>query len=163
MPRFNAENVADALELQQLVADWCDELDTNHGKNVTQYFTEDCKVRAGTISYDGHEGMKAFYKATHEAQTRTYAETGREARHLFTNLRIAFAGADKATVHFVTVMFSSPGRPPIPDATVPAIVTDVRFECRRDAKKDWRVAEFYGTPIFIGSDPFLKKVMLEKA
>jgi hypothetical protein len=163
MPRFNADNVADALELQQLVADWCDELDTNHGSQVTQYFTEDCRVRAGSIQYDGHEGMKDFYRRTIEASKKAYAETGRESRHVFTNLRIRFDGPDKATLEFLNIMFSSPGRPPIFDATVPNIVTDVRFECRRDANKDWKVAEFYGNPIFVGNDPFLKKAMLADA
>ena len=46
------------------------------------------------------------------------------------------------------------------NATLPTIATDVRFECLRAADGLWRIKKFIGTPIFIGSDPFLNAGMV---
>jgi hypothetical protein len=161
MPRFNSENVIDALELQQLVTDWSEELDANLGLNVTRFFTDDCIVEAGAISYRGHEAMKAFYRETAERGQAAHGGLGRTTRHAYANLGIAFQANDRAKVTFLSITFSGPGRPPSFDSATPVIVTDVRFECVRDANRDWRVAEFYGTPVFIGSDPFLNELMVK--
>jgi hypothetical protein len=162
MPRFNADNVADALELQQLVAEWSEELDINLGLDVTRFFTEDCVVEAGAISYRGHEAMREFYRQTAANGETAHEGRGRTTRHAFTNLGIVFKAADRATLKFFSISFSGPGKPPVFDATTPTIVTDVRFECVRDDARDWRVAEFYGAPVFIGSDPFLNQIMIEE-
>jgi hypothetical protein len=161
MAKFTPETALAALELQQLVADWCHELDFNGGLDVTRLFTEDCVVEAGKISYKGHAAMQKFY-ADRAERIRTEQKDGvRTSRHLGLNLRYTFAGADRASVSFLIMNFSGSGGPPIFD-TIPSIVTDVRFECRREADGRWRIAEFHGEPVFIGSDPFQNAAVVKR-
>lgn len=161
MSKFTPETAAAALELQQLVADWCNELDVNGGLNCTDFFTEDCIVEAGRISYKGHAAMRKFYQ---DRADRVLAEQKggiRTARHVALNPRYSFQGNDRATIRFLVMNFSGEGPPPLFDATLPTIVSDSRFECRRIANGEWRVAEFHSAPVFVGSDPFLNKAVVK--
>src|SRR5579871_4570563 len=130
MRKFTPETAVSAIELQQLVADWCRELDINNCRDVAQYFTEDCFVDMGAVSYKGRAAMNQFYAARNE-RVRTQQKDGiRTQRHGITLLRIEFADKDSATVTFLLVNFSGEGPPPLMNATTPTIVTDVRFDCR---------------------------------
>jgi hypothetical protein len=160
MRTFNLETAAAALDLEQMVADWCRDLDVNGGLNSTDFFTEDCIVEAGRISYKGHAAMQKFYQDRAERVRAEQKDGVRTARHVFTNLRFLFEGNDRVTLTFLIINFSGSGKAPLFDATVPSVVSDVRFECRRDAKGQWRIAEFHGAPIFVGNDPFLIKAVV---
>jgi hypothetical protein len=158
MRKFTPETAVDAIELQQLVADWCHELDKNNCRNVMQYFTEDCFVDMGAVSYKGHAAMKKFYEDRNE-RVRTQQKDGiRTQRHGIALLRIVFEDKDRAVVTFLLINFSGEGPPPLMNATTPTIATDVHFECHQDADGLWRIGTFIGRPIFIGNDPFLNAV-----
>jgi hypothetical protein len=162
MPRFSPQTAREALELQQLVTEWCRELDDNHGLNATRFFTEDCVVDAGGISYNGHEAMQAFYRGVAEFARATPDRGARTTRHTYTSLGISFGAAERATVTFLSFTFSGYGATPVLGATAPNTISDVRFECRRDAEGEWRVAEFYACPVFLGDDPYLNQLMGEE-
>ncbi|TAK99328.1 MAG: nuclear transport factor 2 family protein [Rhodospirillaceae bacterium] len=160
MRKFTPESAVDVIELQQLVADWCHELDTNGGLDVAKLFTEDCIVDFGRVSYTGRAATTKFYQDRAE-RVRTQQKDGiRTQRHGITNIRIVFEGKDRAHVTFLIINFSGEGGPPLMNATTPTIVTDTRFECRHDTDGVWRIKAFYGTPIFIGNDPFLNQGMV---
>jgi hypothetical protein len=157
--KFNHETAIAAIELEQMVADYCHLLDCNDGVNGTVFFTEDCVVEAGAISYQGHAGMKKFYSDVAE-QVRTGQQNGVwTSRHGFTNFRVSFPEKDRATVNFLFVHFSHSGKPPIPRSSTPTIISDARCECRREADGQWRIAEFYGGPVFVGDDAHMNKIV----
>lgn len=161
MAEFTGERASDALGLQQLIADYCYELDLTGGIDSYRFFTEDGFLEVGTMSFRGHEEMKAFYKGFME-QVRASESTGkRTTRHVFTNLRIGFEGRDEAVVDFIVMNFSSGGSPPILGATAPTVISDARCKCRRGTDGEWLIAEFTGAPIFIGDDPLQQKVLSE--
>jgi len=167
MRTFTAETALDIIEIQQVVADWGNELDfhmsDNDGRDVVNYFTEDCLVDMGQVTYKGHEAMKKFY-ADRNVRVRAQQKDGvRTQRHGMGQVRVVLNGKDRATATFLIINFSGEGRPPLmnPTAstTTPTIVTDVRFEMRKDKGKPWRIEQFISRPIFIGNDPFLNAGM----
>ena len=161
MRKFDTESAVSALELQQLVVDWCHDIDTNGGAGASAYFSEDCVGDSGVISFKGHAGLKKYY-ADRLAVIRATPEGIRTSRHGFSNLRISFENKDRATLNFLIFTFAANGPPPIADATVPVAVSDSRFECRREGDGHWRVFEFVGRPIFLGGDDFAKKALTGK-
>lgn len=159
MRTFDRETAIAAIELEQMVADYCHLLDCNDGVNGTVFFTEDCVVEAGLISYRGHDEMKKFYSAVAE-RVRTQQDGVWTSRHGFTNFRVTFPGKDRATVHFLFVNFSGSGSAPLLNASKPSVVSDARLECLREADGQWRIFEFHGKPIFVGDDPHLNKIVV---
>lgn len=160
MRTFNQEAVIAAFELQQLVADYCHLLDCNDGVGAAEFFTEDCLVEAGLVSYRGRAAMKKFYSELAQRVSSEQKDGVWTSRHGFTNFRVAFAAADRATVNFLFVNFSAVGRAPLLNATKPSVISDARLECRRDARGQWRIFELRGAPIFVGDDPHLNKTVL---
>lgn len=159
MSRFKGERAADALDLQQLVAEYCFELDLTGGLDSYRFFTADGRLEVGKMAFQGHDAMKAFYRDL--VAQATAGGAARTTRHLFGNLRIAFDGADRATLDFIMQNFSSAGAPPVFGATTPTIVSDCRFQCRREDDGGWRIAEFTGAPIFVGDDPLQNKTLVD--
>jgi hypothetical protein len=162
MRTFSQESVMAGFELQQMVADYCHLLDCNDGVGAAEFFTEDCVVEAGLVSFRGRAGMKKFYSELAERVSSEQQDGTWTSRHGFTNFRVAFAAPDRATVNFLFVNFSAAGRAPLLNATKPSVVSDARLECRRDANGQWLIAELHGAPIFVGDDPHLNKTVLGK-
>ena len=162
MRTFTPETAVDVIELQQLVVDWGHELDQGC-LNVTQYFTEDCFVDMGALSYTGHAAMKKFYD-DRNARVLTQQKDGiRTQRHGIASLRILVDSKDRARATFLIINFSGGGKPPLLNGTTPSIVTDVLFEFRRDTGHPWRISSFIGKPQFLGNDPFLSGGVVPKS
>jgi SnoaL-like domain len=155
MRKFTQEEAIAAVELQQMVTDYFKVLDEEGGGAALHFFTPDVDVNIGVIKYSGHEGMKNFYAAG--AERLKASGLSRTGRHAFTNFRVVFPEKNRATVTVLNVTWAGPGKPPLVDATLPSIVTDVRLECRREANGQWLAFGYYGSPIFIGNDPVIKK------
>jgi hypothetical protein len=156
---FNMDSFIAAVELKQMVTDYCAELDLNNGMNVTDFFTEDAVVKTGAIDYAGHAAMKKFY-AERAEKIHALKDGTRTARHGYTNFKVTFPEKDLATVTFLVVYFSGEGKPPLLNATTPSIVADSKFECRRSADGQWRIFRFTGQPVFVGADPFVNKAVV---
>jgi len=168
MRTFTAETALDIIEIQQVVADWGYELDfnmsDNDGRDVVNYFTEDCVVDMGQVTYKGHEAMKKFY-TDRNVRVRTQQKDGiRTQRHGASQVRVVLKGKDRATATFLIINFSGDGPAPQIDPagspTTPTIVSDVVFEMRKDKGQPWRIEKFTSRPIFIGNDPFLNAGMV---
>ena len=84
MRNFTAETAIAAVELEQMVVDYFDTLDTKGGGSALHFFTEDCDVDLGAIKYTGHAGMKQFYGNLHER----VGSAPRTVRHGFINFKV---------------------------------------------------------------------------
>jgi hypothetical protein len=155
MRKFTQDEAIAAVELQQMVTDYFQILDSQGGGASLDFFTPDVDVNIGVIKYSGHDGMAKFYQAG--ADRLKASGMTRTGRHGYTNFRVTFPEKNRATVTVMNVTWAGPGKPPLVDATLPSIVTDVRMECRREADGQWKVFGYYGTPIFVGNDPVIKK------
>lgn len=151
------------LELQQLVSDYCFDLDETHGLNSHMFFDEACVVDVGAMTLRGIGEVRAFYEELARIVGSQGANAVRTTRHAWNNLRIAFADDSTATVSFLMTNYSASGSPPVPGATVPTVISDGRFRCRRGADGRWRILEFTGAPIFIGDDPLQNKLLMGEA
>lgn len=152
---------SDALALQQLISEYCYELDLTGGINAFRFFTTDGRLEVGTMAFTGHGEMKGFYRGFLEQVRESEPMGKRTTRHVFTNLRIDYVDADVAVVDFIVMNFSSGGVPPILGATSPTVISDARCKCRRSADGSWLIAEFTGAPIFLGDDPLQQKALTD--
>lgn len=160
MRKFDRETVIAAFELQQMVADYCHLLDCNEGVKGSEFFTEDCIVQAGLISYRSRAEMRKFYAELAERVSADQKDGTWTSRHGFTNFRVTFPAPNRATVSFLFVNFSGAGHAPLLNATKPSIVSDARMECLREADGQWRIHEFHGAPVFLGDDPHLNRTVM---
>lgn len=159
MSRFRGERASDALDLQQLLSEYCFELDLTGGLQAHRFFTADGRLEVGKMSLKGHEAMKVFYQDLVD-QAKT-SGTERTTRHLWSNLRISFEDENRVFVDFIMQNFSAIGAPPVFGATSPTIVADCRIDCRRQSSGEWRIAAFTGAPIFVGDDPVQNKALID--
>lgn len=107
MSRFRGERASDALDLQQLLSEYCFELDLTGGLQAHRFFTADGRLEVGKMSLKGHEAMKVFYQDLVD-QAKT-SGTERTTRHLWSNLRISFEDENRAFVDFIMQNFSAIG------------------------------------------------------
>jgi hypothetical protein len=159
MRKFDQEQAIAAIELEQMVSDYFVILDSEGGAAALGFFTEDVAVNIGAINYAGHAAMTKFYEGIAAAKAVGGART---SRHGFINFRVIFPEKNRASVSFLNVTWAGPGKPPLTDATMPSIVTDVRMECRRGTDAQWKVFHYSGSPIFTGNDPEMKKIVVGK-
>ncbi|MYM61927.1 nuclear transport factor 2 family protein [Pseudomaricurvus sp. HS19] len=152
---------AESLKLQQLIHDYCFELDLTGGLDAHRFFTEDGRLEVGKMSIDGHEQMKTFYKNFVDQVKETEPSGQRTTRHVVANLRISFQGADAAQLDFIAMNYSSGGSAPIFGTIAPTIISDACCKCRRGADGQWLIHEFTGAPIFMGDDPLQQKTLTE--
>ena len=154
MAKFNPQA---AMELQQLVSEYWDELDSNQARNVTDFYTEDCTFAAGgNFSGKGRDGVRKFYDE--RARVVAQEKDGRLTRHTFANFKVKFESDSQARVDFVMINYSGSGAAPIMFSG-PSMVSDITFECRRDGQGDWKIAVFKGTPMFVTNEPFAEKFL----
>jgi hypothetical protein len=162
MPRFNNDTVLSALELQQLILDWGNDLDINGGLKVAELCTEDCVYLIAGNPHRGHAAINKFYSDRAE-RIRTQQKDGvRTQRHTISNIRVTLQDEDHATVGFMVVNYSAEGKAPALNLVGPTIVADSRMECRREADGEWRIALFDSKPVFVGNDPFLNAAVVKK-
>jgi ketosteroid isomerase-like protein len=158
---MHADTLAATIELQQMIARYWRELDLNEARNITDFYVEDCAFVAGAhYAYTGRAGVRAFYDARAEV-VRGEKDGARTTRHTYTNLLVSAEGRDHARVSFVVTNHSGGGRPPVTDYTGPTMVADVTMDCRREPDGEWRIARFTGEPLFIGAEPFTRKVVMK--
>ena len=81
--------------------------------------------------------------------------------HTFTNTRVSVHDKNSATIHFVNVNYGGEGKPPVLGSMAPAIATTCRMDCQREADEIWLITWFGGTPVFVGTNPFVNKSLLK--
>ncbi len=148
MAKFTPEQAVAYVEIQQLINEWSYELDVHNGVNIARLITEDCSylVRGGVRM--GRAAVAQFYKERLETLGAT-PEGVPTHRHMLANLRVAFNGADFATIGFSLVYFSTAGMKSGTKHADPASAADVRMEIARGADGEWLIAKFESTPTFL--------------
>jgi hypothetical protein len=153
LPRFTAQQVVVAFEIEHFVTEYWYEIDVNGGKNVQDFWFDDGHFTAGTaVDLHGATSIVEFYEERRELVAKGPGGV-RTSRHVSTNTRYTFEGLDEVSLSTTIVNFSGAGRPPLAGSS-PTIVGDGYMLVRRDANGKWRLKRFKAEMIFIGSDPF---------
>jgi ketosteroid isomerase-like protein len=163
MPRFTPETAVIALELQQIVAEFAADLDSNDGMNICDFYAADGEFAVGDFSHKGHAAIRKFYADRKERMLPQLKDGIRVAAHTFLNVRVKVESASDAIVHFTNVNYGGEGKPPQLGTISPAMVTACRMDFRREADGEWRITRFSGSPLFVGDDPVTKRMLLKKS
>lgn len=160
MRTIDKDQLFDIIAIQQMLYDYCQELDAG-AANVTDYFTQDCLFLVGETVWNGHAGLRQHYDDDQRAVKEHCKDGLRTVRHGMVNERISIHDGGTATVELLFLNFSAHGRGPFVHSSSPTVVADTRLELRRGPAGQWRIAEFYGKPLFFGDDPFMNTVLME--
>ncbi len=162
MPKIDKDNAVSILQIQQLVADWCERLDLHNCLGVEALCTADVEYLVGGVAHRGRDAVAAFYAARNERVAKNQRDGVRTQRHSVSNFRVTFTDADHAGIAFLLVNYSAEGPAPALNLVGPTIIADSRFDVRRDADGEWQIALFDSKPVFIGNDPFLNAAVVPK-
>jgi len=161
MPKFTPETAAIALELQQAVAEFAHEIDSNNGLDIADFYTADGVFFVGDTPYKGHEAIRKFYTDRLARIPGQHKDGIRVGSHTFLNLRVEIRDAENGTVFFTNVSYAGEGQPPVRTTITPAMITTCRMDFRLEADGEWRICAFVGTPVFVGDDPFTRQQLLK--
>lgn len=129
--------------IERVMRYW-DEVDTRWGDDAHNYFVEDGLFQSENISLRGRDEIKAFY-----GWRRGRGE--RVSRHLVANAYVTIEAADRATVHYVMVLYAVDGVPVLPVSS-PNVISDVKetFVRRGDI---WLIEKKLFNGLFKGDVP----------
>ncbi|HET8882591.1 MAG TPA: nuclear transport factor 2 family protein [Solimonas sp.] len=161
MARFDRESALIAIELQQLVAEFAHEIDSNDGLDLARFYTADGVFFVGDTQYQGHAAINKFYSDRLERIPALHKDGIRVGAHTFLNLRTEVRDPHNASVFFTNVSYAGEGKPPVRATITPAMITTCRMDFRLEADGQWRIASFTGTPVFVGDDPFTRAQLLK--
>jgi uncharacterized protein (TIGR02246 family) len=145
--KFNIEQAAAVAAIQQLINDWARELDVNNGLHIAGLVTEDCTYTVGGATREGRAAVEKFYQERIE-RLSARPEGVPTQRHTLSNLRVSFHSAEKASITFTLIYFTTAGMASGLNHADPAAVADVRMDCRRDHEGEWRIAMFDSNQTF---------------
>ncbi|MBX3531045.1 MAG: nuclear transport factor 2 family protein [Rhizobiaceae bacterium] len=131
--------IADRLAIRELNDAFAFGLDHGDVDLFLSIFTDEVAYANGARKLAGMAEMEPFFRA--RAQSR------RLSRHIYSGLRIAFDGPDRATGTGTWVTFAGEGIPPV-EGTMPFVVSDVRDDYVRGADGRWRIAARTISPVF---------------
>lgn len=148
MAKFDLEQAASVVAIQQLINEWAHELDVHNGrKDMGSLLTPDCRYNVGGTWRESREDVLAFYQERY-ARLEATEEGVPFHRHALHNLRTTFRSADEASIEFGLTYFTTAGMASKQDHADPALVSDVRMDCRREADGHWRISQFDSTLTF---------------
>ena len=147
MARFDAEQTHAVVEIQALINEWAYDLDVNEGLGVPRLITEDCQYVVRAVLRPSRAEVDKFYKGRLEELKATPAGPPLQ-RHVLSNFRFNFKGADEAGVAFTLVYFTTAGMTSGPKHADPAAVADVRMDCRR-VDGEWLISAFDSGQSFV--------------
>ena len=159
MPRFDAQQLAAAYELEQRLYEFAEEMDVNNYANIAEFYTEDATFIAGPNRVTPRSAIVQFY-ATRNENVKKYQKDGaRTGRHTFLNVRVEIIDADNAKIRFLNVSYAAEGPTPAQGLGAPSMVADCVMTCRREADDVWRFSEFAPSAALIGEDDFMKLML----
>ncbi|MET8652404.1 nuclear transport factor 2 family protein [Nocardia aurea] len=148
MVKFDLEQAASAIAIQQLVHEWAHELDVNNGLvGMGELLVEDVRYNVGGTVRQNRDEVLQFYKDRY-ARLEATEEGVPFHRHTLHNLRVDFGGANSATIDFGLAYFTTAGVAAKQEQTDTALVADVHMEVRRDEEGEWRISLFDSAPTF---------------
>lgn len=101
------DRLALTQQLHALVIDYWHDVDTNWGRNATDYYTEDGVFVGPEASYEGRDKIRAFYKYRQDRGARTVV-------HSVINFQAWLDEPGKATAHWFLMLYAADGKPVLP-------------------------------------------------
>lgn len=147
MAKFDLEQAAAVVAIQQLINDWAHELDINNGVQMAPLLTQDCAYTVRAAPRHGPQEVVAFY-GQRLAELSATPEGVPIHRHTLSNLRVDFRGPEEAAIEFSLVYFSTMGMASRTDHADPALFAEVQMDCRKESDGHWRIARFDSQPVF---------------
>ena len=129
--KISPERLALTHQLEALVIDYWHDVDTNWGENAPNYYTEDGVFKGTQNTYQGREKIRAFYKWRKDRGARTVI-------HSVSNFRAFPDGPDKATCHWILMLYAADGKPPLP-SNPPIQIAYMTDHCVSDGDGGWLV------------------------
>jgi hypothetical protein len=160
MRRIGKDQLYDIVAIQQMLYDYCHELDAG-AERVTDYFTEECTMIVGESAWYGHKGVRQHYADDKKAVAENCKDGLRTVRHAMVNQRITVGDDGTASVELIFLNFSAHGHGPFTQASTPTVVADTTVELKRGADELWRIHHFDGKPLFFGDDPFMNSILMD--
>ena len=158
MTDIRKEDLFDIISLEQTLYHYCNELDSGAGR-IQDYFTENCVFKVGGTTWNGRAGVRQHYDDDAKAVKELCKDGIKTVRHAMLNLRINIQEDGSAIAELIFMNFSAGGQGPFLNAASPTVVADTRLVCLRGEKGRWLIAEFEGTPLFYGNDPYMNTVL----
>jgi hypothetical protein len=152
------EDLFDIISLQQTLYHYCNELDSG-AERIQDFFTDDCIFKVGETVWNGRAGVRRHYDDDAKAVKELCKDGIKTVRHAMLNLRINIQDDGSAAAELIFINFSAGGKGPFLNAASPTVVADTQMICRRDENGCWLIAEFEGTPLFYGNDPYMNTVL----
>ena len=147
------EQLLARVEIEALLAEFAHRIDHGPADGVAELFTEDGW-------YGRESGARSVGRAAIRAAYAGRAARGeRLARHLFTNLRLAFDSEAEAHGSCILLLFAADGAPPAP--AVPQLVQDYEDRYRKVDGR-WLFASRMTRRLFV-ADSFREVLPLGKA
>ncbi|WP_162942302.1 nuclear transport factor 2 family protein [Desertimonas flava] len=139
---IDADRLALTQQLHALLVDYWHDVDTNWGRLAPDYFTPDGLWVGENSTFEGREGVRAFYQWREKRGNRVVF-------HSVQNLRAIFdGGPDKALCQWVMVLHGGDGTPPI--ATNPPILIDYMTERWVLTDEGWKINHRSSNVLFKG-------------
>ncbi len=143
--KISRERIALTQELEALVVDYWHDVDTNWGRNAPDYYAEDGEFIGPAATYKGPENIRRFYKWREDRGARTVV-------HSVSNFQALPEGEDRATCHWILMLYAADGKPVLP--THPPIqIAYMTDRMVRDPERGWLVASRNFDNWFTGGIP----------
>jgi hypothetical protein len=118
------------LELQMMLAEYWNDVDTNWGRNAGEYYAEDAVfVGSEGASYNGRAKIQEFYAWREKRGARL-------AVHAFNNFRVTFESDTRAVCTWYLMLYAADGVPVLP-SNPPISIALVTDNCVRGADGRW--------------------------
>lgn len=124
-PATRRERALAAAELEQGLADFWHDVDTNWGRNAGDYYAPEAVYSSGKLHLEGREAIQGFYSWRE-------ARGDRVAVHAFSNFRATFDQAGGATATWYMLLWAADGAAP-QESTAPARISRATETFRWDA------------------------------
>ncbi len=132
-------------DLYALNAEYWHDVDTNWGRDVGKFYTEDAVFEGGAATYSGIEKIKEFYQWRVDRGPRV-------AVHAFTNFLVHMQSATEAQCTWYLHLYAADGEPMLPSEP-PISIAYVVDTCVRGPDGTWRYKYRKFRPLFRGKVP----------
>ena len=119
-------------ELYALLMEYWYDVDTNWGRNASEYYTDDGVFEGPEATYHGKEKIKQFYQWRVDRGPRVVA-------HVVNNFRVTFESDTRAICTWYLLLYAADGKPVLPTHP-PIVIQLVTDTCVRGADGKWRYA-----------------------
>lgn len=159
MPKFTAETLVTAYELEQRLYEFAAEMDINDYANIADFYTEDALFRAGPNMVQPRTAIVKFYETRNENVKKYQKDGARTGRHTFVNVRVEVEDESNAKIRFINVNYAAEGAAPASGLVGPSMIADCVMTCRKEADGVWRFSEFAPSSALVGEDDFMKLML----